>query len=76
MKNQTPSCQPCADTYGDALGCDQGKPVASPHRACPQCGLLTAGQFRVADGRKWHPRCLDASRSEVNYNRAACPDGI
>lgn len=39
-KAQAAACKPCADHYGDGGACDQGKPLASPHRTtrCADCG--------------------------------------
>lgn len=31
-------CEPCANHYGDNGPCDEGKPLASPHRRPCACG--------------------------------------
>lgn len=43
---------------------------------CPQCGQYVSGPSKLYANRVWHPRCLDAYNSEVNYDRAANPDGV
>lgn len=46
---QTDRCELCADLYKDNAGCDEGKPLCSPHRKPVPA---PAGRAAVGNGNK------------------------
>lgn len=50
------TCEPCQKHYGDSGPCDEGKPVASPHRRVTPA-LKSAEEINAASPSRTAARC-------------------